>query len=153
MARSPQDRLMKKIGIAQKLFTRTQWGKASKRIDAAGRGSVGDELVSMGVVTPEQLRGLDRAIAYRMGRDDDKELAKVITDSGYATDAAVEDAFRRQKEIYGQTGELVRVCSLLVDGGVLTQQQHLAAQKILTIARAAKKEGGTRDDEESDQIS
>src|SRR5271170_1826878 len=47
-------------------------------------------LVKMGAISPDQLRSLFRAVDYRVGRNEDKDLARVILDSGYAEEAAVE---------------------------------------------------------------
>lgn len=141
-------KLLRKIGISQKLFSRAQWKDAEAEAEARG-GEVASLLVGLGFVSKDQLRGLERAVDYRIGRDEDKSLAKVIVDSGYADAATVESALRQQKDLYGKTGELARICDLLMNGGTLSESQHLAARKIHEIARLAEKDDGSGADEAS----
>lgn len=133
-----REKLLRKIGLSQKLFSRGQWkeaeGEASRRADA-----VPTLLLELGYISRDQLRGLERAVDYRIGRDEDKTLAKVIVDSGYADAPTVEDALRQQKELYGKTGELARIGDLLMNGGSLSETQHLAARKINDISRLAQR--------------
>src|SRR4051812_663469 len=98
MATSTKDKILKAIGLAQKLFSRSQYDAAKRRVlNRGGEGSIGAELVAVGAISQDQLRGLERAIVYRLGRDEDKEVARVIVDSGYANQAAVDDAMQTQK--------------------------------------------------------
>ena len=71
-----------KIGVQQRLFSRHQFLQAKR--SAGERGVVpGELLCEEGVLNREQLRGLDRAVTYRIGRDEDKAIAKIIIDSNY----------------------------------------------------------------------
>jgi len=63
-----------------------------------------------GWAPPEKLRGLERAVAYRIEREEDKSLAKMILDYGYASEAAVEEAMKKQKDRYSKSGEITRLC-------------------------------------------
>lgn len=142
-----RDEIMRKIGVAQKLFSKAQWKEAAEK----GRsGSPGDALVKMGVLTSDQLRALGRAVDYRIGRNEDKELARVILDSGYADEGAVKEAMEHQKELYGSSGKLVRLCDLLKQQSLLSESQQIAARKILDIAKAAKRGIDSAPDEASD---
>jgi hypothetical protein len=132
-----RESVLKRIGFGQKLFSRDQWKKAEKKADERG-GEVASFLVKLGFITRSQLRGLERAVTFRIGRDEDKALGKVIVDSGYADATTVDDALKEQKSIYAKSGDLARICELLVRGGVLSESQHLAARKIHDIARTAK---------------
>ena len=143
---SARDEIMKKIGLGQKLFSKSQWKEATDLRAKMGGGSVGDALVKMGVITAEQLRALFRAIDYRVGRNEDKELARVILDSGYADEKAVERALTRQKELYGSSGKLTRLCDLLMQESILSESQHIAARKILDIAKSARKSESSPDE-------
>ena len=149
MSVSARDEVMKKIGLAQKLFSKSHWAEAVGLRGKMGGGSVGDALVKMGVISPDQLRALFRAVDYRLGRNEDKELARVILDSGYADEKAVEAALTQQKDLYASSGKLVRICELLVQKSMLSESQHIAAKKILDIARAGKRPD-TAPDEASD---
>lgn len=146
---SPRDEVMRKIGIAQKIFSKNQWAEALTVRAKMGGGSVGDALVKMGAISPDQLRALFRAVDYRLGRNEDKELARVILDSGYADEAGVKQALAQQKKEYGASGKLVRLCDLLMDRSLLSESQHIAARKILDIARSARRPD-TAPDEASD---
>lgn len=124
------------IGLQQRLFSRPQLAEA-RRLGAQRRKSPGEVLIEQGLLTREQLKGLERAITYRLGRDQDKEIAKIIVDSNYCDPARVEAALRKQKEFYGKTGELMRLGVLLVEGRDITESQRVAAYKIHDIERRA----------------
>jgi ASC-1-like (ASCH) protein len=125
----PRVKHFEKIGVQQQLFTRQQLATANRGARQAGL-AVGDMMVQQGVLTREQLRGLERAVIYRMGRDQDKGIAKIIIDSHYCAADAVEEALRQQKEFYGKTGELLRLGVLLVKARDLSESQRVAAHKI-----------------------
>ncbi len=137
MASSIHDKLLKAIGLAQKLFSRSQYDAAKRRLKEGAKGGIGGALVAIGAINAEQLRGLERAIAYRLGREEDKQIAKVMVDSGYATQGAVDDALTRQKELYTKTGDLLRLGVLLVKGGAISESQRKAAIKIHGIERGS----------------
>ncbi|MGE0712973.1 MAG: hypothetical protein AB7N76_24390 [Planctomycetota bacterium] len=118
-----------KIGIQQRLFTRAQLGAALQAARQQGRG-VGEVLLAQRILTAEQLKGLERAVSYRLGRDEDKEIAKIIIDSNYCQAESVEEAMRKQKEFYAKTGELMRLGVLLVQARDLSESQRIAAHKI-----------------------
>jgi hypothetical protein len=94
---------------------------------------VGDVLVEQGTLTREQNRGLERAVTYRVGRDEDKGVAKIIIDSKYCDPTLVEQALKKQKDFYAKTGELMRLGNLLVQSDDLTESQRIAAHKIMDI--------------------
>ena len=132
----PRTKLFEQIGLQQKLFSRPDLQSALQLSKQRGQ-KVGDVLVEQGTLTREQLRGLDRAVTYRVGRDEDKEIAKIIVDSSYCDPASVEAALKRQKDFYSKTGELVRLGTLLVEGQELTESQKIAAHKIHRIEQQA----------------
>ncbi len=120
------------IGLQQRLFTREQLAAAR----ATGRDP-GAALVEEGVLTAAQRQGLERAVTYRLGREEDKAIAKIILDSHYCEPAQVDQALARQKDLYQRTGELIRLSVLLVEGRVLSESQGLAAHKIHRIERGS----------------
>lgn len=124
--------IFEQIGLQQRLFDREQLAQAKRRSRADGR-TLGDQLVNDSVLGREQLRGLERAVTYRLGRDEDKEIAKIIVQSHYCPDGAVEAALKRQKEFYAQSGELIRLGALLVETANITESQRIAAHKIFSI--------------------
>ena len=140
-----REALLKRIGISKKLFSRAQWTEAA-RVGQESGASPGEALVDQGVLSVDQLRGLERAVLYRMGRDEDKELAKIILDSGYAPREAVEAALERQKEVYSATGKLARLGDVLLEGRVLADPQIRAAKKILEIAKSSRRPSTREDD-------
>jgi hypothetical protein len=138
VAHNVRDKLFKSIGLSQKLFSRSQYDAAKRRLqERSGEGGIGEELVGMGAITPDQARGLARAIDYRLGRDDDKQIARVIVDSGYADQRAVDSALKKQKDHYAKTGQLQRLAAILVEAGLITETQRKAAIKIHGIEKNA----------------
>ena len=125
------------IGVQQRLFTKAQLADAT-RTSNQRRTTPGQVLVEQGVVTPDQLRALERAITYRIGREEDKQIAKIIVDSNYCEAPRVEAALRKQKEFYSRSGELMRLGVLLVDDQNLTESQRVAAYKIHSIERQSE---------------
>lgn len=140
-----REQLFVQIGLQQRLFARNQLDDA--RAAQAGRGgkgtlALGEALVAVGALSPEQLRGLERAVTYRVGREEDKRIARIIVESGYCSEEAVERALTRQKDLYARTGDLLRLCTLLMDSGSITDSQHVAARKIFQIEMATEQRPG-----------
>ena len=133
-----RDQIFIQIGVQQKLFTREQVEETRR---ATAGAPLGEALVARGVVSREQHRGLERAVTYRLGRDEDKRIAQIIVDSGYCQETRVQEALKRQKDVYAKSGELMRLGALLLDDGTLTDSQHIAASKIFSIERASLKPG------------
>ncbi|MCO5165706.1 MAG: hypothetical protein M9894_04980 [Planctomycetes bacterium] len=133
-----REQLFVQIGVQQRLFTREQ-------VEDVRRGAPGaalaEALVARGVLAREQARGLERAVVYRLGRDEDKRIAQIIVDSGYCPEARVQEALRRQKDLYARSGDLVRLGTLLMGDGALTDSQHIAAAKIFQIERTNLRPG------------
>lgn len=121
------------IGLQQKLFKKEQVAEAER----AGK-PVHEHLLARGVITPDQHKGLERAVAYRLGRDEDKKVAQLVVEHGYCSQAAVEKALKQQKDFYGKTGELMRLGTLLVEMGSLSDSQHLAAIKLFRLGGVKK---------------
>jgi hypothetical protein len=128
-----REQILLQIGVQQRLFSREQVEDTRR---ASPGAPLGEALVSRGVISREQARGLERAVQYRLGRDEDKRVAQIIVDSGYCPENRVQEALRRQKDIYAKSGELIRLGTLLTDDGSLTDSQHIAAFKIFRIERA-----------------
>lgn len=135
-----REQVVVQIGVQQRLFTREQADEARR---ASPGAPLTDALVARGVLSRDQARGLERAAIYRLGRDEDKRVAQIIVDSGYCPENRVQEALRRQKEIYGKSGELVRLGTLLMDDGSITDSQHIAALKIFQIERTGLRPGAT----------
>lgn len=133
-----REQILVQIGVQQRLFSREQAEEVRR---ASPSAPLADALVSRGVLTREQARGLERAVVYRLGRDEDKRVAQIIVDSGYCPESRVQEALRRQKDIYSKSGELIRLGTLLMDDGSLTDSQHIAAVKIFRIERAGIRPG------------
>jgi hypothetical protein len=131
-----REKLFEQIGLQQRLFTPMEAERARHIANQRGQ-TVGQVLVEQGVLADEQLRGLERAVIYRIGRDEDKAIGKIIMDSNYCDPARVEAALRKQKEFYAQTGELMRLGTLLVQNADITESQKIAAHKIHAIEQSA----------------
>lgn len=138
MDAASRDQIFIQIGVQQRLFTQQQVDETRR---AAAGAPLGEALVARGVISREQHRGLERAVTYRLGRDEDKRIAQIIVDSGYCQETRVQDALKRQKDVYAKSGELMRIGSLLLEDGTLTDSQHIAASKIFLIERASLKPG------------
>lgn len=138
MDMAAREQILVQIGVQQRLFTREQADEARR---ASPGASLADALIGRGVLSREQARGLERAVVYRLGRDEDKRIAQIIVDSGYCPENRVQEALRRQKDIYGKSGELLRLGTLLMDDGSLTDSQHIAAFKIFQIERTGLRPG------------
>lgn len=128
-----REQIFVQIGLQQRLFTKEQVDDARKSAPTAP--TLGEALIARGALTRDQQRGLERAVTYRLGRDEDKRIAQIIVDSGYCPEARVQEALRRQKDVYGKSGDLVRLGTLLMDDGAITDSQQLAAYKIFQIER------------------
>ena len=124
------------IGIQQQLFDREQVQRAWRIADDEGL-ELRECLLREGALDRSQLRGLERAVTYRLGRDDDKEIAELLIESHYCEAPAVETALTRQKELYTQSGELVRLGVLLVRSRAITETQRIASDKIHGIVRVS----------------
>ncbi len=127
-----REKLFQQIGTQQKLFNNEEFERA-RHLSRQRGALVGDILVEQGTLTREQSRGLERAVTYRVGRDEDKGVAKIIIDSKYCDPVSVELALKKQKDFYSRTGELMRLGNLLVTGDDLTESQRIAAHKIMDI--------------------
>jgi hypothetical protein len=125
-------RLYGEIGRKQKLFTGAQFDSACQA--ASGRHP-GEVLLEGGVLSRGQHKGLIRAVAYTRGREEDKRIAQILVDNRYCEGTSVRKALKAQKEIYGKSGQLVRLGALLVDQGTLTASQHTAARKLYELGR------------------
>jgi hypothetical protein len=128
-----REQIFVQIGIQQRLFTQAQVDDARKGAPAAP--TLGEALIARGALSRDQQRGLERAVTYRLGRDEDKRIAQIIVDSGYCPEARVQEALKRQKDVYGKSGDLVRLGTLLMDDGAISDSQQLAAYKIFQIER------------------
>lgn len=117
------------IGLQQNLFKKEH----VKEAERAGQ-PIHELLLARKVLTPDQHKGLERAVVYRLGRDEDRRVAQLLLEHGYTNQAAIEKALEQQKEVYGKTGELMRLLALLVQAGALTPSQQTAAQKLLKLA-------------------
>ncbi|RMG06654.1 MAG: hypothetical protein D6731_25290 [Planctomycetota bacterium] len=138
-----REQLFEQIGLQQRLFSKEQVEGA--RHIARQRGQpLGDVLVVQGFLSPEQCRGLERAVTYRLGRDEDKEVAKIIIESHYCAPERVEEALREQKQHYSRTGELVRLSTLLLRNEAITESQKIAAEKIHGIEQQSASGSGQR---------
>lgn len=117
------------IGIQQRLFKDTHVREAEK-----ARQPLPEYLLAHRLLTPDQHTGLERAVSYRLGRDEDKKVAHLVVEHGYCSEAAVAKALKQQKEFYAKTGQLIRLGNLLVETGSLTDSQHLAAMKLFRLS-------------------
>jgi hypothetical protein len=95
-AAAGREQIFLQIGVQQRLFTKEQADDARRNVPAAP--TLGEALITRGVLTRDQQRGLERAVTYRLGRDEDKRIAQIIVDSGYCPEARVQEALKRQKD-------------------------------------------------------
>ena len=107
------DEVVREIGVQQGLFTREQAASAMAKLqELAARGQtfpLSVVLEKLTIITETDRLALENASRYRVHRDDDKEVARIIKESNYAPDHAVDLALSAQKDHYRQSGETIRL--------------------------------------------
>lgn len=88
---------------------------------------IGEALVKEGVITPDQLK---RALRVQSLLEEPRQLGDVLTELGYATKAAVQDAIAKH-------GSSMRLGDMLLEQGLITEEA-------LDMALATQKERGIR---------
>ena len=129
-----RDRLFVKAGIDQKVITDGHLKKAHEyQANQRARGvemGIGEALMDLKLLNKTQYLTIQRAIHYKLQRNADKVLARVIIESDYAPKQEVLEAMAWQKEQFGKDGSARAVGDLLIERGFLTVEQLKAAQKI-----------------------
>jgi hypothetical protein len=95
--------------------------------------SIGEALMDLKLINRTQYLTIQRAGHYKLQRQQDKDLARVVIKSDYSPREAVLDAMQYQKEHYTRDGVCRPVGDLLIERGYLTVEQLKAAQKILAL--------------------
>lgn len=92
--------------------------------------TMGEALMDMKLLNKTQYVSIQRAIHYKLQRNGDKVLARVIIESDYAPKQEVLDAMSFQKDHFNKEGVCRPVGDVLIERGFLTVEQLKAAQKI-----------------------
>jgi hypothetical protein len=129
-----REKLFVKAGIEQKVITDGHLKKAheyqaNQRVRGVEMG-VGEALMDLKLLNKIQYLSIQRAIHYKLQRNGDKVLARVIIESDYAPKQEVLDAMAYQKDQFGKDGGCRPVGDILIERGFLTVEQLKAAQKI-----------------------
>jgi hypothetical protein len=129
-----REKLFVKVGMENKFINDGHIKKAHEyQANQRGRGvemSVGEALMDLKLLNKTQYLTIQRAIHYKLQRNGDKVLARVIIESDYAPKQEVLDAMASQKDQYNKDGNCRPVGDLLIERGFLTVEQLKAAQKI-----------------------
>lgn len=135
------DEVVREIGVQQGLFTREQAASAMAKLqELAARGQtfpLSVVLEKLTIITETDRLALENASRYRVHRDDDKEVARIIKESNYAPDHAVDLALSAQKDHYRQSGETIRLADFLVRQGAMSEVQKMAALKLFELQKRA----------------
>ena len=134
------DEVVREIGLSQGVFNDAQARTALDKLtqlEAQGQSfSLSVVLQRMNLISETDRVALENAATYRVHRDSDKEIAKIIGDSGYTDLGIIEKALSEQKEHYRATGETLRVGHFLVNQGYLSEAQRIAAEKLFTLGNS-----------------
>ena len=129
-----RDRLFVKAALEHKYVTEAHVKKANEfQANQRARGiemTAGEALMDLKLLNKTQYLQVQRAIHYKMQRNLDKVLARVIIESDYAPKQEVLEAMADQKEQFNKDGNCRPVGDLLIERGFLTVEQLKAAQKI-----------------------
>lgn len=129
-----REKLFVKAGIEHKFINDSQIKKAHEYLaNQRARGvemGVGEALMDLKILNKTQYLTIQRALNYKLQRNGDKVLARVIIESDYAPKQEVLEAMGYQKELYGKDGVCRPVGDVLIERGFLTVEQLKAAQKI-----------------------
>lgn len=131
------DEVIREIGISQGVFNDQQVDAAMAKLvqlEAQGQQyALSVVLEKLQLISETDRLALENAATYRVHRDADKEIARIIRESGYADNLTVDRALSDQKEHYRATGETLRVGQLLVNQGQINDAQRLAAEKLFQL--------------------
>ena len=129
-----REKLFIKLGLENKYIADAQVKKAHEYLATQrARGvemTIGEALMDLKLLNKSQYLLVQRAIHYKLQRNGDKVLARVIIESDYAPKQEVLDAMAYQKDHYNKDGACRPVGDLLIERGHLTVEQLKAAQKI-----------------------
>ena len=92
--------------------------------------TAGEALMDLKLLNKTQYVSIQRAIHYKLQRNGDKVLARVIIESDYAPKEEVLSAMSYQKDYFNKEGVCRPVGDVLIERGFLTVEQLKAAQKI-----------------------
>lgn len=134
------DEALKQIGLAQRILDPGQVQAAVAQLEELARLGqtypLGVVLERLNFLAERDRLTLENAARYRVSRDADKGMGRILIDNGYTSAERVEQALQQQKEHYRRSGETIRVGRLLVDYGVITDAQRVAAEKLLALSQA-----------------
>ena len=129
-----RERLFVKSAVEQKFVNEGHIRKAHEyQANQRARGievTTGEALLDLKLLNKTQYLSVQRTIHYKLQRNGDKVLARVIIESDYAPKQEVLEAMQDQKEQFSKDGSCRPVGDLLIERGALTVEQLKAAQKI-----------------------
>ncbi len=129
-----REKLFVKVGMENKFISDGHIKKAHEYMaNHRARGvemTIGEALMDLKLLNKQQYLTIQRAIHYKIQRNADKVLARVIIESDYAPKQEVLEAMSDQKDQYNKDSTCRPVGDLLIERGMLTVEQLKAAQKI-----------------------
>jgi hypothetical protein len=136
------DEVIREIGLSQQVFSDAQVETALNKLrQLKAQGQIfplSVVLQRMNLISDTDRLALENAANYRVSRDADKEIARIIRESGYTDVAVVEKALSDQKEHYRATGETMRIGHVLVHQGFLSGAQRIAAEKLFQLGSSSE---------------
>jgi hypothetical protein len=132
-----REKIFIKMGLENKYLNDAQVKKGQEHAaQQRARGvdmTLGEALMELKIIGKTQYLTIQRAASYKIQRQSDKVLARILIESDYAPKQEVLDAMAWQKEHYTKDGVCRPVADLLIERGFLTVEQMKAAQKILAL--------------------
>ncbi|RME73598.1 MAG: hypothetical protein D6776_06795 [Planctomycetota bacterium] len=132
-----RDKLFRKLALENRFVDEAGLRRArehQKSQQARGLDvSLGEALMDLKLINRTQYLTIQRAGHYKLQRQQDKDLARVLIKNDYASREAVLDAMQYQKDHYTRDGVCRPLGDLLIERGELTVEQLKAAQKILAM--------------------
>lgn len=112
------------IGVEAGLLTHAQ-------LEAArSEGTFPQSLIRDGVLDRTQIADLRRAAQFRVARNEDKALGKLMAGHGYVPESMIKAALLVQRQTFEEGGRLVRLSELMVRTGTLTRGHVVALHKL-----------------------
>lgn len=142
---SEYDQVVREIGLSQGIFSAQQAEMALNKLrELESQGQpypLSVVLERMGLVDETDRIALENAARYRIHRDADKEIARIVKDSGYADQATVDQCLSEQKNHYRATGETLRISEFLIRRGAISEAQKIAAEKLYELGSFSSQQG------------
>lgn len=135
------DEVIREISVSQGLVSEASVAGAWQRLlelERTGQAiPLSLVLERLQMIQPADRLALENAARYRVTRDVDKEIARILQDSNYCKQDSINQALAAQKDHYRATRETLRLATWLVERGLLNDAQRIAAEKLFALGNKA----------------